>query len=143
MRVNQIVDGLDYQLLEAGLMSETSKPRQAVVVLQNELAPSMRTKCIKCSLVGMGLITLGGLNIAVVITKKTFSQNQTPALDDQFTALTGEYLGFASGMLAIATGLLAIRSAMVVNDSQCLVTALAVTAVATSVLGLFVGDYFS
>lgn len=141
MRVNSLDDS--YHLLEAGLLNGRNKTPRAVVVVQNELAPEMQTKCLKCSLLGVGLIVLGSFNVAIVVSKGAFNQNQTPHLDFQFTALTGEYLGFAAGLFSMMSGLVAIRSAMVANDSTCIVKALAVTSIATSVIGLFVSDYFS
>lgn len=142
MRVNQL-DEASYSMLEAGLLSGRNKTPRAVVVVQNELAPEMQSKCLKCSFLGLSLIVLGSMNVAIVISKGAFNQNQTPQLDSQFTALTGEYFGFAAGLFSMVTGLVAIRSAMTANDSTCIVKTMAVTAVAASVLGLFVSDYFS
>jgi hypothetical protein len=142
MRVNQL-DDTSFSMLEAGLLSGRAKTPRAVVVVQNELAPEMQSKCLKCSLLGLGLIILGSMNVAIVVTKGSFDQSQTPKLDAQFTALTAEYFGFASGLFSMVSGVVALRSAMTANDSTCFVKALAITALSTSILGLFVSDYFS
>lgn len=132
------------QMLEEGALSSRAfKPQNTVFVTRTDFAPGMQYKCVKCSMLGLSLLTLGSFDIAVTIAKGNFWNAYQPKADGEFTWETADYVVFSSGISCFFSGALAFRQAMSAQESSCFTGLCVIASVATSCLGLLVASYYN
>jgi hypothetical protein len=128
---------------EEALTTVPQKSYRGAFVTRSEIAPHIQLQCVKCSLLGLSLLSIGIFDLTISLSKGSFWNRNTPEASIPFISETADYVVFSSGLLAFVSAGAAFRSGMLADGPICIAKVLAVTAIATSMIGLSVSDYFS